>query len=129
MENAGTPKQEVSEKTRSPAIQSDDWLCFVCRNKITSEKERFVFNDASEFEFNNPGGDHFHIITFSKAPGCIESGTQTSDFTWFADHSWSLSLCSQCGTQLGWKYTGKHNRSVIINLQKRRHAVPSCACL
>jgi hypothetical protein len=108
-EGPGVPQQKHEEKPQSLEMQSDDWLCFVCRNKITSEKERFLYNDSSEFEFNNPSGDHFHIITFSRAPGCVASGVPTSEYTWFTDHSWSFSLCSNCGLQLGWKYTGKYD--------------------
>jgi hypothetical protein len=90
-------------------LKPDDWLCIACNKKITSDKERFEYNNQSEFQFVNPAGYYFDIITFSTADGCIEKGISTLEFTWFAGHSWSFAVCSRCSNHLGWKYDGKYS--------------------
>lgn len=95
---------EVKVKTE---LQPNDWLCLNCSKKITTDKDRFLYNDQSEFQFTNPDGYIFNIITFNAADGCREQGKPTAEFTWFPGHSWSFALCSRCGLHLGWKYTGK----------------------
>ncbi len=99
-------RQRIKVETQ---LQTDDWLCLSCSKKITTDKERFLFNEQSEFQFKNPDGYVFDIITFCKADGCREEGKPTLDFTWFIGHSWSFALCSRCGLHLGWKYMGKHS--------------------
>lgn len=99
---------EIVPKVRvKTELKADDWLCLVCSKKITSDKDRFLFNDQSEFQFTNPSGFIFDIITFYSAAGCLDAGVPTSEFTWFPGHSWSYAMCSRCGSHLGWKYTGE----------------------
>ena len=50
---AAESDQEVKLETE---LKPDDWLCIACNKKITSDKERFEYNDQSEFQFINPGG-------------------------------------------------------------------------
>jgi hypothetical protein len=88
-------------------LQPDDWLCIVCNKKITSDKDRFEYDNQSEFQFVNPGGFYFDIITFGTADGCRDLGEPTKEFTWFPKHSWSFAVCSRCSNHLGWKYQGE----------------------
>lgn len=97
---------EVKIKTE---LKPDDWLCVVCNKKITSDKERFEYNNQSEFQFINPGGYYFNILTFSNADGCKELGVPTLEFTWFEGHSWLYASCRRCSNHLGWKYNGKYS--------------------
>ena len=97
---------EVKIKTE---LQADDWLCIACNKKITSDKERFDYNNQSEFQFINPSGYYFDIITFGSADGCFEVGEPTKEFTWFDGHEWSFAICSRCSIHLGWKYKGKYS--------------------
>jgi hypothetical protein len=99
-------EQEVKVKTE---LQPDDWLCIACNKKITSDKERFEYDNQSEFQFINPGGFYFDILTFCSADGCREMGEPTLEFTWFEGHSWSFAVCSRCSNHLGWKYFGKYS--------------------
>jgi hypothetical protein len=101
---------ELEQKAKAKAeLQPDDWLCIACNKKITSDKERFEYNNQSEFQFINPGGFYFDIITFAAADGCREIGEPTADFTWFEGHAWSFAVCSRCNNHLGWKYRGKYS--------------------
>jgi hypothetical protein len=110
-ENQNQIKRTVTESEPEVKVQSelqpDDWLCLRCSKKITEDKERFLYENQSEFQFTNPGGYIFDIITFRTADGCRENGEPTLTFTWFKDHSWSFALCSRCGLHLGWKYSGR----------------------
>jgi hypothetical protein len=99
-------KQKTIVKTE---LKADDWLCIVCNKKITSDKNKFEYNEQSEFQFINPGGYYYNILTFSSADGCKEMGEPTIEFTWFEEHNWSYAICSRCSNHLGWKYTGKYS--------------------
>lgn len=102
-----TKNQEETEVKVKTELQPDDWLCLKCNKKITEDKERFLYENQSEFCCTNPEGYIFDIITFKAADGCREEGMPTMEFTWFKDHSWCFALCSRCGLHLGWKYTGE----------------------
>ncbi len=99
-------KTEVRKKS---SIKGDDWICKNCFNKITSDKARYYYSGSSEFNFVNPQGHQFNIITFSKADGCKSSGEAVLEHTWFPGHSWNFSSCSKCGIHLGWKYFGENS--------------------
>jgi hypothetical protein len=108
------PESEVKVKTK---LQPDDWLCLRCSKKITGDRERFLYENRSEFQFANPDGYVFDIITFRNADGCREEGVPTFAFTWFKDHSWSFAFCSRCGLHLGWKYSGKYSFYGLIKVR------------
>ena len=99
-------ESEIKVKTE---LKADDWLCIACNKKITTDKDRFEFNNQSEYNFINPGGYYFNILTFSAADGCKEIGEPAMEFTWFKDHTWTYAVCRRCSSHLGWKYTGKHS--------------------
>ena len=98
------PEIEVKAQTE---LKPDDWLCAACSKRITQDKERFAYEGETEFQFANPDGYFFDIITFSSAEGCRVEGSPTLEFTWFKDHAWTYALCSRCRLHLGWKFTGK----------------------
>lgn len=98
-----------SKATVKTELKADDWLCIVCNKKITSDKERFEYNNQSEFQFINPSGYYYNILTFSSADGCIDLGESTIEHTWFEGHEWSFAVCRRCSNHLGWKYVGKHS--------------------
>jgi hypothetical protein len=98
------PEADVKVQTE---LKPDDWLCLACSKKITEDKKRFPYGGKTEFQFTNPDGYVFDIITFRTADGCRVEGIPTIEFTWFKDHSWIYALCSRCGLHLGWKYSGE----------------------
>jgi len=114
-EKANQSGQNIMEGESSKEIgvekelKADDWLCIACNKKITSDKERFEYNNQSEFQFVNPAGYYFDIITFYSADGCRVEGIPALEFTWFEAHSWSFAVCSRCSNHLGWKYQGKYS--------------------
>ena len=102
-------KTETVPETKPQEARPDDWLCFMCLNTITNDKDRFPYDSQSEFTFRNPDGECFNIITFAEASGYILVSAPTTEFTWFPGHAWTICLCDKCGLQVGWKYTGKFN--------------------
>ncbi len=105
---------DVIEKT---TLKPDDWLCLACNKKITEDKERFLYNNQSEFRFTNPDGYQFDIITFRVADGCRDEGIPSLEHTWFANHTWCFALCSRCGLHLGWKYSGQFSFYGLIRVR------------
>jgi hypothetical protein len=100
---------ETGQETRtvpSEAQAEGDWLCAWCYHRVANESDRFTFQGNDEFLFSNPAGLRFHILLFSQASGCAESGIPTLEHTWFSGHSWSFAQCAACGQHLGWFYTG-----------------------
>ena len=106
----GEMSTEVEKEVKvKKELKPDDWLCIACNKKITSDKERFEYNNQSEFQFVNPSGFYFDIITFESADSCFEVGEPTLNNTWFEGHKWSFAICSRCSNHLGWKYVGKYS--------------------
>lgn len=102
---------EPKLQPRSLPEQGDpeaDWLCAWCHHRVANERDRFCFEGKDEFLFSNPDGLQFHIITFSQARGCAQSGRPTLEYTWFAGHAWSYCHCGECRQHLGWYYKGQH---------------------
>jgi hypothetical protein len=106
----GAVEMAAPESQTSPHPErgdpASDWLCAWCLNRVASEKDRFGPDGKSEFTFPNPEGVRFHILTFSRTPGCRPVGVPTLEYTWFPDHAWSCCVCGRCGVHLGWHYTG-----------------------
>ena len=90
---AGTlsiPEIEVGTRT-VPELSNGagDWLCAWCLNRVARERDRFAYDGKDEFEFKNPEGIRFEIITFGRTLGCRQTGAPTVAYTWFPGHAWS----------------------------------------
>ncbi len=117
------PEQESSPAT-APADIAGDWLCAWCLNRVANEKERFRYEGLDEFNFRNPEGIRFRIITFSRTLGCRQTGKPTLEHTWFPGHAWSYCQCAQCGLHLGWFYTGPQDFAGLIT-----HRIVRAVCI
>jgi len=98
----------------------DIWLCAWCLNRVASEKDRYSISGRSEFDFANPEGVHFRIITFAQTLGCLEQGEPTQTDTWFPGYAWSYCHCDRCDAQLGWFYSGKDDFAGLIRMRLAR---------
>jgi len=95
------------------------YYCSMCKHLIAFTTQIIEVNDQHRHVYANPVGSVFEIGCFSKAPGCISQGIPTIECTWFAGFSWRFSLCGQCHTHLGWKYTSPNHGSffgLILNM-------------
>lgn len=80
-------------------------LCRTCRAVVTGRDREISVNGKHLHTFFNPAGIVYEIRCFSAAPGCINHGRPTDEFTWFTGHTWEYSLCATCFDHLGWFYT------------------------
>lgn len=106
---------EIHTRTRpTQGDSANDWLCAWCLNRVASEKDRFFYEDKSEFSFKNPEGVRFNIFTFAKTLGCRQTGVPMLEHTWFPGHAWSFCVCDRCGRHLGWYYAGPNEFAGLI---------------
>jgi hypothetical protein len=110
---AKQPVKIVNPAARDKSDEKDKkdrrLFCAKCGNPVTSADARIEVNGSAEHTFANPAGHIFHIGCFRNAPGCISGIHETRELTWFPGYAWSASLCSLCGTHLGWRFRGERD--------------------
>lgn len=111
---AEKPAKTIKEDTQKETDDHESGkplLCRFCRKKITYRGAAIEVNGAHKHVFANPGGFVFEIGCFRIAPGCVNHGAPTLEFTWFSGFTWRFSLCSRCHSHLGWHYLSKDSAS------------------
>jgi hypothetical protein len=112
--------QKIAPRSRSksgpPKQDNHALVCRICGHPITSAAHIIEVDGHHHHTCTNPKGIRFHIRCFAAAPGCLNQGDPTSDFTWFAGYAWNYSLCCQCLSHLGWFFqSGSHSFFGLIN--------------
>jgi len=79
--------------------------CVRCRRIITSETDRIDIDGLHEYAQINPHGTIWTFGCFARAPGCLPVGAPSSEFTWFAGHTWQIENCRRCELHLGWLFS------------------------
>ncbi len=79
-------------------------LCGFCGHAITNASSRVQVAGSHDHTFANPHGIVYKIGCFGSAPGCHGLGAESSEFAWFAGHSWTVQVCGRCGQHLGWSF-------------------------
>jgi|Deesub1362A_J573_1020465.scaffolds.fasta_scaffold00169_42 hypothetical protein len=97
-------KARIKVEKRFGLKEGQAVLCKTCKNIITLPAHNITVNGEYIHEFTNPEGVTYRISCFSSASGCMVHGIPVMDHTWFEGFSWSISLCSNCFTHLGWYY-------------------------
>lgn len=98
-------KKLLSEKEKTNAdTDKRRFLCAACSHPITDPAQHIIRNGTHQHEFTNPHGLAFRIGCFATAPGCIQVGPATEQWSWFPGFAWRIALCRQCRTHLGWGY-------------------------
>ena len=95
-----TQQEQTSQHARKPLV------CAACANSITRHELRIDAAGAHQHTFTNPAGFTYTIGCFSEAPGCVQSGVYTAEWSWFMDHEWRYTHCRECQTHLGWHFRG-----------------------
>ncbi|MGB0747932.1 MAG: cereblon family protein [Magnetospiraceae bacterium] len=90
--------------------------CKQCDAVIADADARIPVHGAHEHDFQNPAGLGFRISCFAAAPGVIEQGTPSFDFTWFPTYAWRVARCAHCSWHLGWSYEGAEAPRVFHGL-------------
>jgi hypothetical protein len=98
------PAVEVLSREGEEPSRERRLLCKICGHYITS-RDRVIEQAGSHVHvFTNPAGVTFRIGCFSSAPGCLNAGEPTEDYTWFPGFAWSFAVCAGCMNHLGWLY-------------------------
>ena len=99
-----TPRTQTKPGTPQDEGAGRPLRCAACGHPITHDDARTEVAGSHEHTFFNPHGVLFRIGCFREAPGARLVGERTTDFTWFAGHTWQIALCGQCGQHLGWRF-------------------------
>ena len=100
-------KIKKTKRERSPHKEEQWIVCRQCQKHITRPSERSRINGAHQHTFANPSGIVFEIGCFLNARNCSLVGYPSTDFAWFAGHTWQVTICTGCLTHLGWLFTSQ----------------------
>jgi hypothetical protein len=97
---------------------TDDGIyCAACRTLVTRSRWRASV-DGHEHVVFNPAGIVFRILCFREAPGIVDQGEPSDEFTWFKGYQWNFGLCQGCGEHMGWGFTGEGAPALFFGLIK-----------
>lgn len=108
-------KDEPSAVTETTTRAEDDQerrrllVCAECGQRITSVAARIEVAGSPSHTKVNPSGLVFQIGCFAHAVGCRTLGGPSSEWSWFAGYVWTMEVCANCLTHLGWLFqSGGH---------------------
>lgn len=119
MSQTSSTEAEAAEAQTAP---KKPWRCRKCVGAITTDDQRIEIDGRHVHLRLNPNAFAFLFGCFRRAPGAIAEGVPTSDATWFDGHQWQYAMCGNCGTHLGWVFTGASN---FVGLVLERLAPPT----
>jgi hypothetical protein len=93
-------KIQKKEKTN----KEDFILCKLCGHRITTSSASIAVGNSHLHTFANPAGLLFDIGCFKSAPGCLNTGPFTHEFSWFKGYKWRISVCESCHAHIGWMF-------------------------
>jgi len=97
---------QKKQDSESLLKSKDDGLrCANCKSVITHGENIISVHGSHEHTFTNPLEITFHIGCFSDAAGCICTGEETLDHTWFPEFAWRTVTCFNCKYHLGWRFS------------------------
>lgn len=107
---AKSDSRNVFESLLSPVDKKSQGrvVCSVCMAFICRTSDIMEVNGSEVHSCVNPAGIRFTLICFSDSE-CSVRGKPTEEFTWFPGFAWSYALCPECGSHLGWNYTGRES--------------------
>ncbi len=82
-------------------------LCKQCMAYVANKDDIITVEGSTSHYKRNPAGIFFSIICLSSALGCRILGDYTSEYSWFSGYKWSIAICSDCASHLGWHFIGK----------------------
>ncbi len=111
-----TPFRKPSQQAdRDLKINTDDSaddriLCANCLAAVTTHRAAIEVNSSFSHNCANPYGFTYRIGCFATAPGCVASGSPTSEATWFPGYAWQMANCANCFNHLGWHFLSEEDR-------------------
>ncbi|MBC2716851.1 MAG: hypothetical protein HF978_16225 [Desulfobacteraceae bacterium] len=97
------------DQNKKNTFKKEFVLCRACKHKITTHQEIISVNGSHQHTFANPNGVIFDIGCYKTAPGCINTGPFTDEFSWFKGYMWRVSICASCLAHLGWLFLSAKN--------------------
>lgn len=89
-------------------------LCRPCGATVTTADDGVRIRGAHVHRRVNPAGLVYEFGCFASAPGVVSVGEPTSEFSWFEDARWVISVCRSCGAHLGWRFSGAREFYALI---------------
>lgn len=62
----------------------------------------------------NPHGVNFELITLRQATLLLINETESLEDTWFPNFKWTVALCPQCRTHLGWFFRSIYDKESFV---------------
>ena len=81
--------------------------CAACGQIITAPRHRLEVEGKHEHRFSNPAGIAYHIGCFGEAIGCVVTGPDSVEASWFSGFAWRRAFCAGCRAHLGWSFRDK----------------------
>uniref|UniRef100_H3GRX7 Protein cereblon n=1 Tax=Phytophthora ramorum TaxID=164328 RepID=H3GRX7_PHYRM len=86
----------------------EDIFCSMCSSFLANTRDIFSMTErgAAGGTFVNPGGHVFQVLTLREVDHAhvfMDMMRSTED-TWFAGYSWSVTHCNSCYQHLGWRF-------------------------
>jgi hypothetical protein len=95
----------ADEEDATEPKDAEGVYCRQCLKMISTRSDRMAVQGAHQHTFANPHGILFEIGCYKTAPGCIQSGPPTEEFSWFKAYSWQVAICRRCLLQVGWFFS------------------------
>ncbi|MBR9982491.1 MAG: hypothetical protein KFF50_15775 [Desulfatitalea sp.] len=103
---SGHPESDADSRDATVVKDEEQWyVCRNCRQRLTRPDARMSIEGRHRHTFANPSGVVYEIACFSVVVGFGFMGPPSTDFTWFAGHTWRIVICAGCATHIGWFFT------------------------
>ena len=110
--------EQESAQDRDEAQRKDFLRCAACHYPVAHKTDRIAVNEKHQHVFANPHGYIYRIGCFSRAPGCLAIGEESTEFAWFPGYTWQVVLCGHCLTLLGWSFRARESLFFGLILDK-----------
>ena len=118
----GSP-QAKSELRQRARRQDERWIvCRACSANIA--RQEWILDEGSHAPlfFSNPHGRAFQLLLVTQTEGMSHDLVFTSEHTWFSGYEWSIGICHNCRSHLGWQF-----RATRLGLSRTEFAALSRA--
>ncbi len=106
------PQEYADTEIEQETENEDQWVvCRQCGQRLARTSDRAIVNGSHRHTFANPSGIVFEIGCYVNVKGCGYAGPPSTEFTWFAGHSWRIAVCGSCLVHLGWMFVSSQGGS------------------
>jgi len=104
------PALDTDRRHHAATAGEPHLVCGHCGHPIAREADRIAVGGNLTHDCTNPHGMTFRIGCFRHARGCKTVGPSTDEFTWFAGYVWTVAVCRNCDSHLGWLFRAVSDR-------------------